>query len=491
MIKRAAIIGAGVSGLASSIWLARMGFEVDLYEKNATPGGKLSEIRASGYRFDTGPSLFTLPQMIENLFSLCEVPVDHHLAYDQLDIISRYFYEDGTIINAFANPEDFAREIESKTDEPADRVIRFLEHSRELYELTNKVFIFNAFHHLPNLLTRDAFRAFLNGWKMEPFTTMHRSNSRRFSDHRIVQLFDRYATYNGSNPYIAPATLNVIAHLEHNLGAYFPKKGMYQIVRSLLALAEKMGVRLLLDSPVESIHLDGKRVKGIVFQGEVRPYDFVVSGIDIYSLYKHLLPVRLAPSRLWRTERSSSALIFYWGVRNSFPQLELHNIFFSDDYANEFDHIFNKQQPFHDPTVYLFISSKVVQQDAPAGCENWFVMINTPPNRGQNWDELIPKVRHSIIRKLNRMLDTNVEQLIEFEEIRSPVTLENLTGSAHGAIYGTSSNSPFAAFYRHPNYRKQLQGLYFTGGSVHPGGGIPLCLASAGIMAEMVVKNEK
>ena len=491
MTKRAAIIGAGVAGLGSSVWLSKMGYDVDVYEKNGHPGGKLSEMRMGEYRFDMGPSLFTLPQMIGNLFALCEVPVEGYLSYSQLDVICRYFYEDGTVINAYRDPDMFAREVEQKTGEPSEHVRRFLHHSRQLYDITNKVFIFNAFHQFSNILTQDALRALFHSWKMEPFTTMHRSNSRRFRDPRIVQLFDRYATYNGSNPYVAPAALNVIAHLEHNLGAFFPEKGMYQIIRSLVSLSEKMGARILLNAPVRSVVLKGNKATGIICNGVEKAYDVIISGIDIHTLYKDLLPEKLAPARLWKAERSSSALIFYWGIKRKFPELDLHNILFSDNYREEFDHIYHKKEIFSDPTVYIFISSKVVNEDAPADGENWFVMINAPADNGQDWDGQIQAARRNMIRKINRILGTDIEGFIEHEHVLDPVTLERNTGSAHGAIYGTSSNSPFAAFLRHPNRHKKIRGMYFAGGSVHPGGGIPLCLASAAIVAETIMKDEK
>ncbi len=489
--KRAAIIGAGISGLASSIRLSKAGYAVDVYEKNDHPGGKLSELRMGEYRFDMGPSLFTLPQLIEDLFTLCNVPLEEYLTYERLEIICRYFYGDGTVINAFRDPEQFAREVERKTGEPAVHVERFLRHSSDLYQITHKVFIFNAFHQLRNLMNRDSLKTLIAGWKMEPFTTMHRSNSRRFRDSRIIQLFDRYATYNGSNPYVAPATLNVIAHLEHNLGAFFPEKGMYQIIRSLVSLSEKMGVRFFMNSPVTSVVLNGKKVTGIVCNEIEKAYDIIISGIDVYTLYKHLLPEDLAPPRLWKTERSSSALIFYWGMHKKFPELDLHNILFSNDYRNEFDHMYTKNDICDDPTVYIFISSKVVKEDAPFDAENWFVMINTPVNTGQDWDELVRNARKNIIGKINRIVNDDIDKFIEYEHVLDPTSLERYSGSAHGAIYGTSSNSPFAAFLRHPNRRKKIRGLYFTGGSVHPGGGIPLCLASAAIVAGTIFKDEK
>jgi phytoene dehydrogenase-like protein len=191
--------------------------------------------------------------------------------------------------------------------------------------------------------------------------------------------------------------------------------------------------------------------------------------------------------KILKQERSSSALIFYWGINRSFPQLGLHNIFFSNNYQAEFDHLFRLKKSYDDPTVYINITSKCEPgKQAPDGKENWFVMVNAPANVGQDWEVLKVKYRQAILDKLNRMLQTDIAPLIETEDILDPVLIETKTGSYQGSLYGTSSNSKMAAFLRHPNFSRQIEGLYFVGGSVHPGGGIPLCLKSAKIMSEIV-----
>jgi phytoene dehydrogenase-like protein len=185
-------------------------------------------------------------------------------------------------------------------------------------------------------------------------------------------------------------------------------------------------------------------------------------------------------------------LIFYWGINAEFPQLELHNIFFSTNYAAEFKAIFQTGSMHTDPTVYVNITSKCEPGlQAPNGKENWFVMVNCPANKGQDWKALQQKARAAVIAKLNRILGVDLETLIEVEEVLDPVLIESKTASYMGSLYGTSSNSKMAAFLRHPNFSKALKGLYFVGGSVHPGGGIPLCLKSAQIMGSMVEKDNK
>jgi phytoene dehydrogenase-like protein len=190
-----------------------------------------------------------------------------------------------------------------------------------------------------------------------------------------------------------------------------------------------------------------------------------------------------------RQERSSSALIFYWGVKREFDQLGLHNIFFSENYEKEFRNIFEEGKVCNDPTVYINITSKMEAGMAPAGSENWFVMVNVPANKGQDWERLKKEVREMVVRKLSRILETDLSTFIETEETLDPLTIESKTMSYMGSLYGTSSNSKMAAFLRHPNFSKGYDGLYFVGGSVHPGGGIPLCLRSAAIMSNMVSKE--
>jgi phytoene dehydrogenase-like protein len=208
--------------------------------------------------------------------------------------------------------------------------------------------------------------------------------------------------------------------------------------------------------------------------------------MDVVNTYKKLLPKASQPKKILNQPKSSSALIFYWGIQKRFPQLDMHNIFFSQDYAQEFTHIFRQKNIYQDPTVYINITSKHKPDDAPEGCENWFVMINVPNNSGQDWDELITQGRKNILAKLSRILQTDIEPLIACESILDPRTIESRTSSSQGALYGNSSNNRYAAFLRHANFSSQIQNLYFCGGSVHPGGGIPLCLLSAKIATDMV-----
>lgn len=486
-MSKALIIGAGIAGIATAIRLSVKGYAVEVFEANDYPGGKLTQIKQDGFRFDAGPSLLTMPQYVNELFQLAGKEPSQFFDYQKLDIICKYFYEDGSLITAYADEKKFINEVDKLTGE-GNALRQYIKKSGRIYELTDHVFLQRSLDQLKSFLNWKAIKSLLKFGEIDSLRTMHEANSQFFRDKRLQQYADRYATYNGSDPYQAPATLNVIPHLEQHFGAYFPKGGMYQITNCLVELAESLGVEFNYRSKVDEIVLKDKKAIGIKVNGEAINADILVSNMDVWFTYHKLLGQypQYHPQKVLGQERSSSALIFYWGIRKRFPELDLHNIFFSDDYKAEFDHIWQKQTIYYDPTVYINITSKFKPDDAPPGCENWFVMINVPSNKGQNWEQLIAEARVNILKKLSRILKVDVAELIISESILDPRSIESRTSSYQGAIYGISSNNRYAAFLRHSNRSPQIKKLYFCGGSVHPGGGIPLCLLSAKIVSELI-----
>lgn len=482
------IVGAGIAGLSLSVRLALRGHTVTVFEAAPGPGGKLSELRNNGYRFDRGPSLFTMPQYVNALFELAGKKPQDHFQYKQLDCLCHYFYADGSRFRSYAGREQMRNELQNVLQTDPDAFFSYLEKSRKIYDLIGSLFMEQSLDP-GNFINGKTLRALLNLPVYGLNSTMHDAHEKMFSDKRLVQYFDRYATYNGSDPYQAPAMLRIIPHIEHGIGAYFPLKGMYAITDSIYNLACELGVTFQFNTAVDEIIVSGKRATGVRCGPVTHAADVVVSNMDITPTYRKLLPHIPHPEKLLRQEKSSSALVFYWGIKHSFPELGLHNIFFAADYKAEFTSIFRDKKLFADPTVYINITSKENPGDAPAGGENWFVMINVPRHEGQNWDEEKRKARAFILEKLRKHLHTDPEPFIETEDSWTPQGIEQLTSSAGGSLYGNSSNSKYAAFLRQRNQSKSIPNLYFCGGSVHPGGGIPLCLLSAQITAGLIEKN--
>ena len=480
-MTQAIIIGSGIGGLAAAIRLVRQGISIDVYESSEKAGGKVSQLNFEGFRFDAGPSLLTLPELVHEL-------LDEDLRFQvrKLEVITKYFYPDGTQVSAYNDVQKLASEIEEKLNVQSSKVTNYLQKAAKIYELTSDLFIFGSFHRIKNLMNRKSLKTLINFRHLQAFNTLHEYNRQELRDGRLVQLFDRYATYNGSNPYQTPATLSVISHLEHNLGAFIPEGGMFQITESLYRQALRLGIKFHFCKPVLKVETTNGQVSGVWLDSGFVAADIVVSDIDIHRFYSSLLPDNKRLAKITQEERSSSALIFYWGMKSVSPELDIHNIFFSSDYQDEFEHLFRQKDLCNDPTIYIYISSKYNPTDAPEGCENWFVMINAPADTGQNWDELIAQSRQRIKDKLERIIGKKLSDCIVSEQILSPPDIFKQTGSVNGSLYGSSSNSRYGSFKRHANFRSDIGGLYFVGGSVHPGGGIPLCLSSANIVAGLV-----
>jgi phytoene desaturase len=488
-MRKAIVIGSGIAGLAAALRLRKQEFEVEVFETNAHAGGKLHVLKDNGYRFDYGPSLFTMPQLVDELFELFDEKPENHFSYIRKDTVCNYFWEDGTQFSFPANKDAFVDAASDKFNTPKQRIRKYINSNALKYDNTASIFLEKSLHKLGTAFDSKVAKALLKITRYDLLNSLNKVNEKHFDNPKLVQLFNRYATYNGSSPYRTPGIMSMIPHLEMHYGAFLPKGGMHEISQSLYRLAVEKGVKFRFNERVDKIeHINGKATT-VVTAENVYPADLIVSNMDIYSTYQHLLSDITPPKHIMKQERSSSALIFYWGLKRSFPELELHNILFSEDYQKEFDHIFEKNDISDDPTVYINITAKDEPKDAPEGCENWFVMVNVPANTGQDWVKLKKAVREAVIAKVNRVLKVDLEDLIQTEQILDPIRIEADTSSHQGSLYGTSSNSKMAAFLRHPNFSSKLKNMYFVGGSVHPGGGIPLCLYSAKITSELIAND--
>lgn len=496
--RSAIVVGAGLGGLSAAIRLASSGWDVTVFEQQSIPGGKAGTEQSQEYRFDTGPSLLTMPQVLKQLFEEAGREWTDYVQVRRLDTICNYFWQDGTRLHAYGDPEQFAREVEQQTGEPADSVRRYLAYAGRIDDAASELFLWNSLHDAGTFFSRTFWRSLLRLGRIDSMRTMDRANRSFFRDPRVVQLFNRYATYNGSSPYLTPATLNIIPYVEYVDGAYAVVGGIHAIPRALQKLAEELGVAFRFGERVDRIVVDdrgqGRReVRGVESGGTKVLSDIVVSNVDVSVTYPELLGDEVSPQlkRYRRLEPSSSGLVFYWGVNRTFPELTVNNIFFSRDYPAEFRAIFDEHRCPDDPTIYINVTSKVTPEDAPANGENWFILVNAPAVNGQDWQSEIVRVREQVVRRLSDALNTDVESVVATEGIMTPADIERKTMSYRGALYGISSNSRMAAFSRHPNRSREYPGLYFCGGSAHPGGGMPLVMLSGKIAADLARRDHR
>ena len=488
-MKKAIVIGSGIGGIATALRLKSMNYDVTVFENNNFPGGKLTSFDLGPYRFDAGPSLLTMPHFIDELFVLFNENPRDHFNYKKKEISCKYFWDDGVKLNAYSEKSKFINEINQTLGVKESIVSSYLLKAKRKYDLTKSMFLEQSLHKLKTYFSKDLLIGLFNVFSFQINKTLNQVNESELKEPHLVQLFNRFATYNGSSPYKTPGMMTLVQHLEQEYGTYVSDKGMNNITKSLYDLAIRQGVKFKFESYVSKILVNNKKANGVVVGEKSYNSEIVVSNMDIVPTYRNLLKNHYQPEKTLNQERSSSALIFYWGIKKEFKNLDLHNIFFSKDYKKEFQSIFEDNTISSDPTVYVNITSKDVKGDAPDNCENWFVMINSPNDSGQDWDSMIDDVERNVLMKINKLLNINLEDFIEHEKIYTPKTIQANTQSYMGSLYGSSSNNLMSAFLRHPNFSNEILNLYFCGGSVHPGGGIPLCLLSAKIVSQLI-KNK-
>jgi phytoene desaturase len=484
------VVGAGIGGLSAAIHLANRGHHVTVLEKNERVGGKLNILQEAGYTFDTGPSLFTMPGVIRDLFASTGRSMEDYLELVPIEPTCRYFWPDGTRFNAWQRMPQLVQEVARLHPADVTGLFRFLAHTSRIYDIVADAFLFHPFDGISELLTPRLLR---DGRHIDSLRTVDQAARHFFRSPYLQQVFNRYATYNGSSPYLLPATFNVIAYVEFAEGGWYIRGGMYQLAQALLQLARELGVDVQTCAPVSKVLQTNGAARGVVLaDGRRFEGDYVVMNADPRYAYRTLLDgqERMA-RRLERLEPSCSGFILMLGIDRVYEQLAHHNIFFSQDYPAEFDAIFRKRVPAVDPTIYICPSSVSDPDHAPPGHMNLFILVNAPALSGRvQWEREAAGYGDLVLRKLERMGLDNLRRHVVYSHTMTPFDLQQRYNAATGAIYGLASNNTFAAFMRPHLRARSLRRLYFVGGGTHPGGGIPLVLLSGRAVAQRIAGKQ-
>lgn len=484
-MSRVVVIGAGLGGLAAAARLAAAGHDVTVVERAETVGGKIGEYARDGFRFDTGPSLLTLPATLRDLFLKTGRPLEESLTLTAVDPVAHYRFADGTRLDVpNADLPGLCAEFDAAFGPPAGADWRrFHDHAARLWDATRTPFLESPLEG-PAALARLALRRPRDLLAVAPWRSLRDVGRRYLHDPRQRMLLERYATYAGSDPRRAPAALAVIPYVEQAFGAWHVAGGLRRIVDAVHERAVERGAIVVTGTQVARIETAGGRVSGVTLaDGHHLPADVVVANADATTVYRDLLPRPAEQRRIARATPSLSGFVLLLGVRGRTPGMRHHTVLFPADYDAEFDAVFGPTPvPVPDPTLYV----SVPPDAAPDGDEAWFVLANAPRHGPVDWDA--PGLAASYADRLLGLLAArgyDVRDRFAFAEWRTPADLERATGAPGGAIYGTSSNGARAAFLR-PRNRSAVPGLFLVGGSAHPGGGIPLVTLSAAIVAELV-----
>ncbi|WP_445664966.1 phytoene desaturase family protein [Fodinibius sp. AD559] len=487
------IIGAGLGGLAASCLLAHNGHDVTILEKNSSPGGKINQLSAQGFRFDTGPSLLTMPFILEKLFEYCDTEINNFLDIQPVDPICRYFYPNGLQFDCYQDSCLNTAQIQQFAPDDVHAYKQFITYAEKLFERTKDAFLYNPLYGLSDLDDLN----FIDFFKIDAFRTVADRIDKQFESEELQQFFKRFTTYNGSSPYKAPATLNVIPYVELSLGGYYLDGGMYSLIKALTSLAESKGVRIQYDTEITKINTADKRITGVTdIAGNFHKADIVVSNSDASETYLDLVNKDdislLKRKKVTNVEPSCSGFVLMLGIDKIYNALSHHNIFFSEDYKREFRQIFEDKVMPEDPTIYIANTSHTNSDHAPEGGSNLFILVNAPYlNDNVDWSSEKNWCKEQIIRKLQEHGLTDLRDHIQYSNTITPKDFYHKYRSNKGSIYGTSSNGKLAAFMRPKNKSRSVEGLYLVGGSTHPGGGIPLVTLSAFHAVELINRFEK
>ncbi len=484
------VIGAGIGGLSAAIRLRAAGYPVTILEKNALVGGKMYQIESDGYRFDTGPSVITMRHVFEDLFRAAGRTLEDYLTLQSVEPMTRYFYNDGFVLDASSDLSKMAQQIEQIEPRDVEGYLSYLAYAARIHRITGEVFIYDK----PPTPASFAKVPVQDWLKADPLRQMSDAINSFVKSNKLRQLLGRFATYVGGSPYLAPATLNVIAHVELTGGVWYPQGGIYKIAEALEKLARELGVEICTAQTVQRINVENGEVRGVTLaDGQALPAQAVISNVDVAATYQHLLAAEDIPvqriQKMSSYDPSCSGFVLLMGIEGQHENLAHHNIFFSDDYPAEFDAIFKQGLPADDPTIYISITSKSDPEHAPEGHENWFVLVNAPALSDKyDWQKNAGAYRNLVLDKLAAR-GLNVRDKIRAEIMLTPADLQEMSGAWRGALYGPSANNRFAAFMRPHNRSKDVRGLYFAGGTTHPGGGVPMVMLSGKVAAEMLLED--
>ncbi|HOT13932.1 MAG TPA: phytoene desaturase family protein [Bacteroidales bacterium] len=484
MTKTACIIGSGIGGMAVAIRLAAKGYKVKVFEKNDMPGGRISQAEENGFRFDTGPTKLYMPEMLDELFVLHNKNPRNYFNYHRAESSGLYFFPDGTQINAWCNAEKLADEISNKTSVPKHKVYQYLHKCQKLWELASPLFLYSPLYLCKNFLKAPCRKALLQFYRLDIFTSLDKRNRKLFLDSKVVEIFNSAASSFGNNPYKSVATIKYVSHLNYNLGVYHVQNGMYSIVKALYDLAIEAGVTFYFDSPITRVFQSNKRIVSINTATNAYFADLLVIDTDVVHFYRDLMQDKKMAKKAMKKKLTSSAIIFYWGLSKKIEGLNFYNIIVSGDSKKQFDTLFKNKAIDSDPSIYINDISGLSGNNNPEGYQYLQVMVSVPAKHGHNWKKVTEEIKNIVLSKIEKTFGENISKNILFEQVATPLTYTNIYNTHNGSLFGQAINSFRSFFTKHPNFiSRETENLYFTGSSVHPGGGIHHCLASAKIIA--------
>lgn len=497
--KHVIVIGSGLAGLASACTLAARGYQVSLFEKNTWLGGKAAVLQEQGFRFDMGPTILTMPKMLERIFKEAGRNIHDELTLTRLNPQWRCFFNDHSVLDLHEKANAMQDELIKFGLSPLDvsQYASFVRYCEKLQDISERFYFYKPIGSIMDMMD---WRQTFNPGTLKDVLSMRMGHSvagtiRKYvSDGRVAQMLDHFTQYVGSSPFGSPAILCSIASMQVNEGVWYPQGGTRAVPEALVKLAKALGVKIQTGVGVHRIITDNNRVTSVMTtDGLLRPCNAVVSNMDAIRTQRELVQGHdhngdhtLGRDNLSKFEPACSGVVLYLGLSKAYDHLAHHDFVFSENSEEEFDAIYRRGVPAADPTCYLAAPSRTDPTVAPAGGEALYVLVHTPYLRpGQDWKKMLPAYRDVILSKLENTAGlSDIRQRIVFEHSLTPQDIHERYNVLNGAIYGLASHGKWTGAFKPSNRHKKIKGLYLAGGAAHPGPGMPMVLQSGWIAAD-------
>ena len=490
--QRAIIIGAGIGGIASAIRLAQNGFGVTVVEKCQRAGGRCNIIEKDGHRFDTGPTLFLMPELYQQAFTELGERIEDHVELVRIDPTYQIHFDDDTVLRPTSDLKAMRDQLEAIETGSFGAYLRYLNEGRYHYEQAVPNVVQRPFDHWYQFFTLKNLALML---RLKALKKHFNHITKFFGDERLKIAFTFQNMYVGVNPCEAPAIFSLMQYTELADGVWFPQGGMYSVIEALERIAHKGGVEFIFDTTVEKIVIEDDRAIGVIMERDQRlEGDIILANADLPYVYRQMLPDDSSADRLENKKYGCSALVMLWGLDKQFPQIGPHNLYIAGDFRQSFDALFDGRTIADEPSFYIHAPVRVDPSMAPTGQDT--LMIAFPighlvGDRSEDWPAIKQHCKDFAIQRLKRLGIKDLEEHIKFEINLTPEYWQNRHNLTKGSAHGLSHDLLQMGYMRPNNRHKRYKNLYFVGASTHPGTGLPTVLVSAKLVSERILREQQ
>ena len=489
--KAAVIIGAGIGGIATAVYLSQNGYKVDIFEKNSSPGGRCGQLVRDGHRFDLGATMMMMPGIYREVFQSLGIRLFENNDIHPLGDLYRIYFDDNEVLSFSPDEEKMKEQLEKMEPGSFARSQKYVSGGYEIFRLGMDKLIGRNFYHLFQMVN---FRNIGLLIKLKTYISNWAYAKKFFSNKHLLMAYTFQNIYVGQSPFNSPALFSMVPAAELIEGSFFPEGGMFSIVKKLLSAAQANGVRIHYNSPVGKIRVNQHEAIGITLEdGTEINADVIVANADLPYVYRKLLPDKRKSAKIDKLKYSCSALCYHWGLDKSYPQLAHHNVFLSDGFSEGLDRIFMDKSVSDTPSFYVHAPCRTDPSAAPENGDTLSFIVGAghiDRSKAQDWESLKKNTKAALIRRLRQAGLEDIEDHIKFEVCYTPESWENACNITRGSVFGSLAHNIFQMGYFRPHNRHhRYRNLYFTGGSTHPGNGIPNVLLSAKLTAQRILKN--